>query len=101
MPTPFWGSLKIPTCSGLFLEIFAGEAGLSQAIIARGTKILPPIEILLNSFVLEAVDVLDLQVQDHLKKLIVQGCIVFYSFWNPLFIFQPCSEEGRGTPTAA
>jgi hypothetical protein len=33
-PSPFWGSQFIPSAKGFFLEIFAGEAGLTQAIHA-------------------------------------------------------------------
>ena len=46
-----------------FLEVFAGEAGLSQAISARGMQILPPIEINTNQFVQISVDILEPQVK--------------------------------------
>ena len=67
--TSFWGSMQIPH-GQFFLEIFAGKAGLSQAISARGMAILPPIEIEAGEFVRQSVDVLDPQVQAHLKMLI-------------------------------
>ena len=40
-PSPFWGSGFVPSGTQFFVEVFAGEAGLTQAIIARGIKTLP------------------------------------------------------------
>ena len=53
----FWGSGRYPTCSS-FLEIFAGEAGLSRAVEDQFIPTLMPIELLPNSFVFESTDVL-------------------------------------------
>jgi len=53
---------------------------------------------LLNSFVLEAVDVLDPQVQDHLKKLIVHGFIVFIHFGTPCSSFSLARKKDGGPP---
>ena len=53
-----WGSKDKPL-SPSFLEIFAGQAGLSQAVSARSTPIFPPIEIEINEFVFQSVDLLD------------------------------------------
>ena len=95
----FWGSMQIPSGS-FFLEIFAGEAGLSQAISARGIPTLPPIEIEAGDFVQQSVDVLDPAVQAHLR-LVIEAKVIFYIFFcAPMLKFQHCSKERR-RPTAA
>ena len=42
LPSPFWGSGFVPQGAQFFVEVFAGEAELTQAIIARGMKTRPP-----------------------------------------------------------
>ena len=97
-PSPFWGSQFIPSAKGFFLEIFAGEAGLTQAIHARGRKFLPPIEILPNNFVLDAVDILDQQVVLHIKKLIAAGSLFFIHFGTPCSSFSLARKDDGGPP---
>jgi hypothetical protein len=77
--------MQIPSGSFL-LEIFAGEAGLSQAISARGIPTLPPIEIEAGDFVQQSVDVLDPAVQAHLR-LVIEAKVIFY-----IFFCAPCSS---------
>ena len=97
-PSPFWGSQFIPSAKGFSLEIFAGEAGLTQAIHARGKKFLPPIEILPNNFVLDAVDILDQQVVLHIKKLIEAGSLFFIHFGTPCSSFSLARKDDGGPP---
>ncbi|CAL1134601.1 unnamed protein product [Cladocopium goreaui] len=75
-----------------------GEAGLTQAIIARGIKTLPPIEILANEFVVEEVDILDPKVFQHLCKLIRAGCIFFIHFGTPCSSFSQARKDDGGPP---
>ena len=82
----FWGSMLIPSGS-FFLEIFAGKAGLSQAIIARGIPTLPPIEIEAGEFVQQSVDVLDPAVQAHLQLLIEAKSVFYIHFGTPCSSF--------------
>ena len=70
-----WGSSDTPSKPS-FLEIFAGEAGLSQAVQAESIPIFPPIEIEFNQFVFQSVDLLDPAVLSHVKSLISQGWIL-------------------------
>ena len=97
-PSPFWGSGFVPSGTQFFVEIFAGEAGLTQAIIARGIKTLPPIEILANEFVVEEVDILDPKVFQHLCKLIRAGCIFFIHFGTPCSSFSQARKDDGGPP---
>ena len=97
-PSPFWGSGFVPSGTQFFVEIFAGEAGLTQAIIARGIKTLPPIEILGNDFVVEEVDILDPKVFQHLRKLIRAGCIFFIHFGTPCSSFSQARKDDGGPP---
>ena len=97
-PSPFWGSGFVPPGTQFFVEIFAGEAGLTQAIIARGIKTLPPIEILGNDFVADEVDILDPKVFQHLCKLIRAGCIFFIHFGTPCSSFSQARKDDGGPP---
>ena len=97
-PSPFWGSGFVPSGTQFFVEVFAGEAGLTQAIIARGIKTLPPIEILANNFVVEEVDILDPKVFQHLCKLIQAGCIFFIHFGTPCSSFSQARKDDGGPP---
>ena len=83
-----WGSSDTPLKPS-FLEIFAGEAGLSQAVQAESIPIFPPIEIEFNQFVFQSVDLLDPAVLSHVKSLISQGWVLGlrYSFRNAVLIF--------------
>jgi len=74
------------------VEVFAGEAGLSQAVSARGMQILPPIEIVINNFVKEKVDILDPAVFQHLQFLIQEGHSDFHPFWDPMLLLQHRSQ---------
>ena len=82
----------------VFLEIFAGEAGLSQAVSARGVPILPPIEISPNNFVLEPVDILDPAVFRHVKFLIKEKLIIFIHFGTPCSSFSIARKNDGGPP---
>ena len=81
-----------------FLEVFAGEAGLSQAISARGMQILPPIEINTNQFVQISVDILEPQVQQHVIKLIRAKVIVFIHFGTLCSSFSIARKADGGPP---
>jgi len=95
--TSFWGSMQIPH-GRFFLEIFAGQAGLSQAISARGMQILPPIEIETGQFVRQSVDVLDPKVQAHLQLLIEAKIIFYIHFGTPCSSFSVARKNDGGPP---
>ena len=81
-----------------FLEIFAGQAGLSQAISARGMQVLPPIEIETGQFVRQSVDVLDPKVQAHLQLLIEAEIIFYIHFGTPCSSFSVARKNDGGPP---
>lgn len=93
----FWGSGGYPTCSS-FLEIFAGEAGLSKAVEDQAIPTLMPIELLPNSFVFESTDVLIPGVLDHIKTLISQGWILGIHFGTPCSSFSLARKDDGGPP---
>ena len=80
------------------MEVFAGEAGLSQAVSARGMQILPPIEIVINNFVKEKVDILDPAVFQHLQFLIQEGIVIFIHFGTPCSSFSIARKHDGGPP---
>eukprot|EP00435_Cladocopium_sp_Y103_P009415 s1300_g2.t1 len=96
-PSTFWGSMQIPSGS-FFLEIFAGQAGLSQAIKARGIAVLPPIEIEVNNFVRQSVDVLSPQIKAHLKLLLEAKVIFYIHFGTPCSSFSMARKNDGGPP---
>eukprot|EP00435_Cladocopium_sp_Y103_P067787 s92_g30.t1 len=82
----------------VFVEVFAGTAGLSQAISARGMQILPPIEIEPNNFVTEPVDILDPLVFRHLQLLIEENLVAFIHFGTPCSSFSIARKNDGGPP---
>eukprot|EP00435_Cladocopium_sp_Y103_P024835 s708_g6.t1 len=82
----------------VFVEVFAGEAGLSQAISARGMQVLPPIEILTNNFVTEPVDILDPLVYRLLQLLIKENLVAFIHFGTPCPSFSIARKHDGGPP---
>ena len=89
--------MQIPS-GQFFLEIFAGAAGLSQAISARGMQFLAPIELEPNHFVLESVDFLDPLVFQHVELLIDRGVIKFIHFGTPCSSFSIARKKDGGPP---
>ena len=69
----FWGSFQRPEGRQFFLEVFAGQAVLTQAVSKAGISTLPPVEIEANEFVREEVDITDPKVVQHIKLLIEEG----------------------------
>ena len=92
-----WGSRDVPSRPS-FLEIFAGEAGLSQAVQAESIPIFPPIEIEVNHFVFESVDLLDPAVLSHVQFLISQGWVLGIHFGTPCSSFSLARKNDGGPP---
>eukprot|EP00435_Cladocopium_sp_Y103_P001200 s935_g1.t1 len=53
-----------------FLELFAGKAGITEAVQLMGVPVLPPVDVVLSALVHEAVDVLDLKFWDAIMAVI-------------------------------
>ena len=92
-----WGSKDTPL-SPSFLEIFAGQAGLSQAVSARSIPIFPPIEIEINEFVFQSVDLLDPTVLSHIKFLIKEGWVLGIHFGTPCSSYSRARKNDGGPP---
>ena len=92
-----WGSSGNPLKPS-FLEVFAGEAGLSQAVQAESIPIFPPIEIEFNHFVLQSVDLLDPAVLSHVKSLISDGWVLGIHFGTPCSSFSIARKNDGGPP---
>jgi hypothetical protein len=41
------------------LELFAGKAGISEAVLLQGVPILPPVDIVISHMVTAPVDIVD------------------------------------------
>jgi len=89
--------MQVPS-GKFFLEIFAGAAGLTQAISARGMQVLAPIEIEPNQFVIESVNFLDPKVFQHIELLIDRGVISFIHFGTPCSSFSVARKNDGGPP---
>ena len=96
--TPFWGSMTIPEGGPFFFEIFAGEAGLSKAVNALGTPILPPIEIEIKGLVNQSVDLFDPAVLAHIHLLIEHKKIKAIHFGIPCSSFSLARKDDGGPP---
>ena len=94
----FWGTQQIPPGGPFFLEIFAGLAGLSEAVLAGGIRILPPVELEVNSFVKFATDILDPEVLAHIHLLIQSGKILMIHFGTPCSSFSLARKDDGGPP---
>ena len=66
-----------------FLEIFAGEAGLTQQLRALGVPTLPPIEIEVKGNVLQAADIEDPELLAFVTQLIRVGAVRLVHFGTP------------------
>ena len=96
-PAPWWGSGQVPAAPG-FLEIFAGKAGLTQAAKRHGVAVLPPIELLPNEVVLEAVDILQPEVLQHVKALLTGHHVQMVHFGTPCSSFSQARKLDGGPP---
>ena len=97
-PSPFWGSMQVPDQGPFFLEIFAGEAGLTEAVRKAGGLALPPIEIEVKGIVQEAVDLFDPQVLAHIHLLLEKGKIYYVHFGTPCSSFSIARKDDGGPP---
>ena len=87
----------MPAAPG-FLEIFAGKAGLTQAAKRHGVAVLPPIELLPNEVVLEAVDILQPEVLQHVKALLTGHHVQMVHFGTPCSSFSQARKLDGGPP---
>ena len=90
--------MTIPEGGPFFLEIFAGEAGLSKAVSALGTPILPPIEIEIKGLVNQSVDLFDPAVLAHIHLLIEHKKIKAIHFGTPCSSFSLARKDDGGPP---
>ena len=70
-----------------FLEIFAGQAGITEAVQLMGVPALPPVDVVVSDLVSEAADVLDLAVWETSWQSLLPG-------WSSCSIVAP-----RATPS--
>ena len=94
----FWGSFQRPEGRQFFLEVFAGQAVLTQAVSKAGISTLPPVEIEANEFVREEVDITDPKVVQHIKLLIEEGYMLYIHFGTPCSSFSQARKDDGGPP---
>ena len=90
--------MAIPTDGPFFLEIFAGEAGLTEAVRKAGLACLPPIELEVKGHVTISVDLFDPEVLAHFHLLTEHGKIMAVHFGTPCSSFSLARKDDGGPP---
>eukprot|EP00435_Cladocopium_sp_Y103_P025489 s1800_g6.t1 len=81
-----------------FLELFAGTAGLSEAVQLRGVPILPPVDIVRSPMVQEAVDVVDVLTWNTVLQVLTLGLVFFLHCGTPCNTFTAARKLDGGPP---
>ena len=74
---------RLASSQALFLELFAGKAGITEAVHLLGAPVLPPVDIELSDLVPTPRDVVDVAVWAHIMAIIAAG-LVFSCMWYPM-----------------
>lgn len=81
-----------------FLEIFAGEAGLTRAVADLSQPTALPIEIEVNPHVEFSTDILNDRVQHHILREVSSGRLWFVRFGTPCSSFSLARKDDGGPP---
>ena len=81
-----------------FLEIFAGEGGITRHLRALHVPVLPPVDVVQSGEVAQARDVLDAQFWDRILALARAGAIMFVHLGTPCSSFSIARELPEGPP---
>lgn len=81
-PWPTWDSLSssladLQARRPFFLELFAGKAGITEAVHLLRAPVLPPVDIELSDLVPTPRDVVDATVWAHIMAIIAAGLVFF------------------------
>eukprot|EP00435_Cladocopium_sp_Y103_P019288 s2614_g4.t1 len=81
-----------------FLELFAGMAGISEAVQLQGVPILPPVDIVRSPMVRSSVDIVDLKFWNKIMAVIVAGLVFFLHCGTPCNTFTAARKDDGGPP---
>ena len=81
-----------------FLEIFAGQAGITEAVQLMGVPALPPVDVVVSELVSEAADVLDLAVWETIMAIIAARLVFLLHCGTPCNTFTAARKDDGGPP---
>jgi hypothetical protein len=81
-----------------FLELFAGKAGISDAVQLAGVQALPPVDITISTSVPVSVDVVDLTMWHRIMFVIKMGVVLFLHCGTPCNTFTSARKLDGGPP---
>jgi hypothetical protein len=80
------------------VEVFSGMAGISRALSEAGSRVLPPIDIVVDGFVAHATDITDGRVTGLLMQLIKSHVIRGMHFGTPCTTYSRARRHDGGPP---
>ena len=81
-----------------FLELFAGKAGISEAVLLQGVPILPPVDIVISDMVAAPVDIVDWKFWNKILSVIMAGLVFFLHCGTPCNTFTSARKNDGGPP---
>ena len=81
-----------------FLELFAGEAGISDAVFAAGVPVLPPVDVVPSARVTIPRDLLDALFWQKILEVITLGLVFFLHCGTPCNTFTAARKLDGGPP---
>ena len=81
-----------------FLELFAGQAGLTEAVFLQGVPVLPPVEITPSALVTTPQDIVDVDFWILLMDIIALGIVFFLHCGTPCNTFTSARKDDGGPP---
>ena len=102
-PWPTWDSVPssladLQVRGPFFLELFAGKAGITEAVHLLGVPVLPPVDIELSDLVPTPSDVVDVAVWAHIMAIIAAGLVFFLHCGTPCNTFTAARKLDGGPP---
>ena len=90
--------IRFSPAAKFFLEIFAGQGGVTEAVQLQGVPVLPPIDIVISGIITESLDIVDEQVWSCIMEVIAQGCVFFLHCGTPCNTFTAARKDDGGPP---
>ena len=81
-----------------FLELFAGKAGITEAVFLAGVPVLPPVDIVASDLVRTPVDLVDATFWQRLVDILVLGVVFFLHCSTPCNTFTAARKADGGPP---
>lgn len=81
-----------------FLELFAGKAGLTEAVRQHHVQALPPMDIVLFPLVQDPQDVIDTTFWQQCAQILRSGAVLFLYYSIPCNTFTSARKDNGGPP---